>query len=443
MKKITLLILTLMPSLVVIGQRSSWSQFRSPEITRHSSGVGLELSHVRGRLDIQDNRIGNTLFTVPTRITRAESKLDYQVIHHTAKTQSHKSISLDYTFRIKNQIELFTENLSGITARFDWEKRNYVSKSFFWQYGLQFDLGLAPEENQNGSWQSTHPFGLAKIPLGLGLGRQDIMQDAQVAHWLMKKLSEANNLKQPITDDQLLALTQLVSKQLNQRRLNRLAKKDLEMAEIINWLEQNDLITKGTVNPESIYAIMKYSWQPTRMMGSRLGLELNPVVGYSSEGSFSFYQEGLAVNSSPLSSSEWVAGILPTLRLAVAYPITWRWHVSLDYSLGVQLLWSDRQSSLEGHPNQLKIGVTYLQDLRTQFSFYARNSNHVLRTYKISNDGQAAGIEWKRLINPNLQIQAGYELQFQSQVLPAINNRSERLQFLPSTFRLGIKARLF
>lgn len=163
------------------------------------------------------------------------------------------------------------------------ENRMYLGNQLFYEINAALDYG---HEYQKRGWEtedrtqpqihSDHSFAIA-IPLKMGAGRIEPVQDARQAIYILEALSGAGRLDENITDQQVVELSQLISRLRNKRFL------DFRLG----WMEQIETLDSFLLANEHITLqdaryfttltdLWNYGNYPHRSSGNRISLAVYP-----------------------------------------------------------------------------------------------------------------------------------------------------------------------
>ena len=125
----------------------------------------------------------------------------------------------------------------------------------------------------------------ASLPLLIGKGRIEEVQDARLAVYIMDDLLKSGDLKRAPTSDEILAFSQFITQTKNQRFFDSRIRKIAEITAIDSFLTVVDLKAKSDA---SYYTLLNDNWDnangPVRRTGGRFSVGFMPGIDlYSNE----------------------------------------------------------------------------------------------------------------------------------------------------------------
>lgn len=121
----------------------------------------------------------------------------------------------------------------------------------------------------------------ATLPVKIGYGRIEPMNDLFLAQFLMDDLLNSGLITSNFAEDQLFELAQLMSSVRNQRVFDFRRANIYQLTEIAGWLEKNN-IPQNIKTFTTLSDNWQYAFENTRNHGKRISLGLVPWVDYTS-----------------------------------------------------------------------------------------------------------------------------------------------------------------
>jgi len=180
--------------------------------------------------------------------------------------------------------------------------RFYNNKKRFVEIDLELDAGLynsihkfsADEEFLPYRDKSTDytNFVTASLPLLIGTGRIEEVQDARLAVYILDDLTNAGDLKRTPTPDEILAFSRFITQTKNQRFFDSRIRKIAEITAIDSILTVLDLKAQSDA---SYFTLINDNWDngngPVRKTGGRFSIGLMPAVDLSYNESQDFFRD--------------------------------------------------------------------------------------------------------------------------------------------------------
>ncbi|NOU46340.1 MAG: hypothetical protein HOO86_04675 [Bacteroidales bacterium] len=180
----------------------------------------------------------------------------------------------------------FTQNLEiGANSA----NRFYNNKKRFVEVDLNFSGGFDNQLRRNEKDIEAYPYKYenrsndyqvsASIPLLIGTGRIEQVQDARLAVYILDDLLKSDDLKRTPEKDEIVALAEFITQTKNQRFFDSRLRKIAEITAIDSFLTVRNL--KGQ-SDASYYTLLNDNWDfsngPVRSTGSRFSIGIAPQV---------------------------------------------------------------------------------------------------------------------------------------------------------------------
>jgi hypothetical protein len=298
---ILLSMLTGLLSLNTIGQTDfNLSDYKNPDYQYRSLdfGLGLTGNNSINKSDYSDN------YTNKRNNNSFNGNLisDYYSTKNSKYYQGSQNYRFNFsTYGSKNKTEAGISTLSESTNKANSQylsvavnssNRFYNSRKRFVETNLNFSGELGNSTSKNTSDIKTYPYSYknqsgnylisASIPLLVGTGRIEEVQDARLAVYILDDLLKSGDLTRTPDKEEILALSEFITQTKNQRFFDSRIRKIAEITAIDSFLTANGL--KGQ-SDASYYTLINDNWDnsngPVRATGRRFSIGVAP--GFDTE----------------------------------------------------------------------------------------------------------------------------------------------------------------
>jgi hypothetical protein len=183
--------------------------------------------------------------------------------------------------------------------------RFYNDKKRFAEIDLDIHGQLNNTTGKYSDDQETYPFNyksawcthiiMASLPLLIGTGRIEEVQDARLAVYILDDLTKAGDLKKIPTNEETMAFAQFITETKNQRFFDSRIRKIAEITAIDSFLTVRNLKSQSDA---SYYTLLNDNWDnsngPVRETGGRFSVGLMPAIDLSYHNSQQFYRDTLS-----------------------------------------------------------------------------------------------------------------------------------------------------
>jgi len=256
----------------------------------------------------------------------------------TSKYKPKNSISYE-----KSQNKSFS-HLEGINI--DGVKRFYNGKQNYFEAKVALTTSNQNNSQENktyttGTWtnqsESSGKYFSSALAgsLLLGKGRIEQVQDARLALYLLDDLHKLNKAKRTATDEEVIALAQLITSLKYKRFFDSRLQKIAEIEAIDSFLQNKNFV----LSPDAAYfTSLNDNWDfannPVRYSGNRIFTGVEGSWGYNYRNNFASYQpvDNYIVETTIKGNS---AGVYLVTGLTHENPKTIRWQNSASFKAGV------------------------------------------------------------------------------------------------------------
>ncbi len=236
------------------------------------------------------------------------------------------------------------------TNRFYNQKKRFIGINFIFSAALDNSVRKYKDDNMpmpfiyksNSSSRQLY----ASLPILVGTGRIEAVQDARLAVYILEDLEKSGDLKKTASNNEILAFAKFITQTKNQRFFDSRIRKIAEITAIDSML--NVLGLKGQ-SDASYYTLLNDNWEnsngPVRMAGHRFSFGIDPGFSTYYQNSAHFFNDTLAssgyANIMSYSKKQnqrtnsWNLGAL--VRYECEKPVNLYWQKSTFIQLGYSL----------------------------------------------------------------------------------------------------------
>lgn len=378
------LLVSLLICNIMKGQYSEFdlSKYKLPDIktSRFELNTYLINDFNKNRHLVIDDTIENKYNT-----TAGLLDLTYYRFRNTRKYQGDLSIraifepDLDKSVR---QDETTRENFMNAGFRVSSINRVYFHNMLFLEADPYFYFSSSkykyhrdnlPRDDEENTLRHS---GTLSIPLSIGYGRIEPVEDARLAIYILEELSRAGRISEVPSEEVILELAGEISKIKKERFLDTRLRKIAELHVIDSFLIANDLVS---LNDITYFSILNDNWDysggPQRESGFLINGGLSNRISMSSYKSDIFYSFGDSTNLNLRNRNYMIGGFI---NMKYAKPLNLYWQTSAifqtSYNLGFERESGDSdvmQASSDARVLETNLGGTiqYLPNSRSSFRF--------------------------------------------------------------------------
>jgi hypothetical protein len=285
---LVLLFLTLSPRTAICQSDSvayRYEQFRFPDINRKALDMTADIGGSANgtRLHGEDkftrtNNFGQTLAG------------SYRQFVNREKLQANRSIFINPRFNVQSSRSSLPPSITAAKSHsftplinIDAENRHYVTTGRYLGWGLNARAGTTSQraENDLGVNEAKTASYFISIPLTIGFGRIEPIDDIFIAKFMADDMIQNAVLENPFQESQLFELGQIMAHARNQRIFDFRRQRIYELTQLHNWFKNNgveqtdDILYFTTLTDNWLY-----SYYNARFSGKRLSLNITPARDY-------------------------------------------------------------------------------------------------------------------------------------------------------------------
>ncbi len=216
---------------------------------------------------------------------------------------------------------------------------------------------------------------LGYIPLKIGSGRIDPVQDARLAVYIYDELIKVNRINEEISDEDVIQLAKLISELKNKRFFDSRLRKIAELNAIDSFLISNTNILKSDSRYfTSLQDIWEYGDRPNRNAGTRYTLALYPGYyfnRYNREDVESLYNREYNLSALILTSG---------FEFKHEKPINLYWQNTIDFNTHIGIVDGNANYISNTEENALRIPNLQLNYTQT-IGFYPNTRTDIVFSY--------------------------------------------------------------
>lgn len=266
----------------------------------------------------------------------APAQISYWKVSSTDKRLHYSNISLqpwgNFSKTETGGREIKTSNFKSY---FSWQRndRLYKNNLWFFEFGNQLDAELSNDkrkeqtiDNKSNNLKVSNEFSV-----GFGKGRVELVQDAQMALYILNDLKAQGLLTAAITPETANAFAQLITDINNKRVFDFRRRRIYELTRIDSFLQSSGLVNKTDIRHfTTVNDNWSLAFNPYRKAGGSWYVRLKPGIGYSNSNFKEFFTGGtLAENS----SDNFYLSLTPEIGIEKYIPVNLKWQHDLGASL--------------------------------------------------------------------------------------------------------------
>jgi hypothetical protein len=314
------------------------AQYKLPVMSRKQLDLNLNLNGTSG---YQKNKPENM-----DAETNSEFELNDNLYlnYHSYKNNERLQSQHDYSFtlnpsfqRDKLGSEVTYKNKQMITSiSLNSVNRLYNANQYFFEPDITFFSSINYNNQYNSGSPSTAKSNnnsiRVEVPLRVGKGRIEQVQDIRLAIYILQDLQKAGRISQMPDYAVIQDLATIISELKNERYFDYRIRKMEEIEKVDAFLQTHGLITSPDVRYfTTINDNWDYSSGPVRESGKRLSAGITPTYAYNY-----FYSKTIYDNANPpgiLESKNHTLGLKAGIWYSVAKPVTIHWQRNWNINL--------------------------------------------------------------------------------------------------------------
>lgn len=332
-KFITLFAIIVLPK-IILAQLNYFdlSSYKLPEMTRHQIDLNLDLTGFSDKSD-QNYKFRFDSYTNQNSINGGLD-LDYSFYRNSENFQLNHRYSFNFNSIFENQkdkentlletFKLYTNLSADLQNRFYFNAKNYFEVDFL----LQSRLSNENYNDQPFSTDHKNNYIGFSIPLYIGIGRIEPVQDCWLAIYILDELNKNDKLIRIPSDEEIIEFSQLISKLKNERFFDSRLKKIHEIEEVDSFLQAKGLIN---ISDAKYFTIVYDNWDNSasisRSTGHRISFGIDPEIHLNNHQSE--MKNDSLVYETEINHSEYSVKV--NIQYVYEKPINIKWQSSLFF----------------------------------------------------------------------------------------------------------------
>ncbi len=361
-----------------------------------------------------------------SRSFNTNPNIDYFKITSTDKRQHTSNFSLRPSYYSNLSSSDTTKSTDrALSVSFNWNRvdRVFFKNNFFFEAGNEFSVtgNNRHQSINNSSYNAEGNFLNNKLILGVGKGRMENVQDAQMAMFIVNDLQKMGLLQQDISADKLNELAKLITDINNQRVFDNRIRRIYELSRIDSFFKANNFVNQPSI---AYFTTVNDNWalafNPGRLAGTVYYFRFRPSVKWNRTESDQKY----SVNNFKSNNREFYYSYEPVIGFEKQKPLNLFWQKSMGSSISFTQHWQRSKSAqqINNIPTQPTIfeninGSSLFFNASYGIGYYPNNRTIVnggfyLNTrYVFSNEiGQREDLHFE----PGLFLNANYFMNFRT-----------------------------
>jgi hypothetical protein len=237
------------------------------------------------------------------KIFNSSLTLDYNLVKNTRKVQKDffirtslnplnydlSSYHMDYESFYNNIKSENTDSKGEILMMLS--NRKYFRENKFFELGVfsNIDAGYNKDDDhrisnmefQKSNSSSRDFDGALKLPLKLGFGRIENVEDARMAIFILEALKENQQLSKELNDDDVLLFAEKVTQLRNKRHFDSRKRRIYEIQSLDSFMREKGIVTtQNAVYYSNLIDNWGYANNPVRESGTRFSFGIAPELNY-------------------------------------------------------------------------------------------------------------------------------------------------------------------
>ena len=264
------------------------STYQLPDIKRHQLDLTFDLN---GSSSVYDRYQRNSMDQFYKRNNiYGDLGLSYNFYRNSRKYQGNQDIMIDFSSSFNDRKDkestLYEFFDARSTFRINSKNRFYFKEKWFVSTNLHFNgrLYRSTIDQEVYSAENRENNLAMNIPLGIGVGRIEQVQDAWLAIYILDELNKEGRLTRTPTSKEIIEFSQLISQLKNERFFDARLQKIKEIETVDLFLQSKNLIKTADAR---YFAVVNDNWEHAanriRNSGKRVSFHLEPGYVFTSD----------------------------------------------------------------------------------------------------------------------------------------------------------------
>jgi len=264
------------------------STYQLPDIKRHQLDLTFDLN---GSSSVYDRYQRNSMDQFYKRNNiYGDLGLSYNFYRNSRKYQGNQDIMIDFSSSFNDRKDkestLYEFFDAESTFRINSKNRFYFKEKWFVSTNFYFNgqLYRSTRDQEVNSIENKENNLAMNIPLGIGVGRIEQVQDAWLAIYILDELNKEGRLTRTPTTEEIIEFSQLISQLKNERFFDARLQKIKEIETVDLFLQSKNLIKTADAR---YFAVVNDNWEHAanriRNSGKRVSFHLEPGYVFTSD----------------------------------------------------------------------------------------------------------------------------------------------------------------
>lgn len=259
---------------------------------------------------------------------------------------------------------------SNFQYNFTWNRndRFYKNNKWFFEIGNQLSNAMGATRNKDSLANNRYNTMQAedRVSLGFGKGRIEMVQDAQMALYILNDLQEQGLLQGPVRPEVARNFAKLITDINNKRVFDNRKRRIYELTQIESFLRSSALVTETDIRH---FTIINDNWalayNPGRLSGSDWFVRLQPSAGFQ-RSTWNTPQQ--TITTSRNTNKSFAVG--PAIGYEKYVPVNLKWQRNFTASLSWQTMWTDVDSKQTYTGNEIRNSSNQHESLAKLYASY-------------------------------------------------------------------------
>lgn len=288
-----------------------------------------------------------------SRSFNTNPNIDYFRITSTDKRQHTSGMSLRpsyYSNSSRFDTSKAKSRASTVSFNHNRMDRFFFKKNFFFETGNEFSVteNNSRQSYNNSAYNTEGRSFNNKLTLGVGKGRLENVQDAQMAMFIVNDLQKMGLLQQDISAYKLNELAILITDINNRRVFDNRIRRIYELSRIDSFFKVNNFVNQPSI---AYFTTVNDNWalafNPGRLSGTAFYFRFRPSVQWSRSES----EQNIPGNNSKSSNRIFLYSYEPVIGFEKQKPVNLYWQKSMGSSLSFEQLWRRSKSAQQNNNN--------------------------------------------------------------------------------------------
>lgn len=322
------------------------------------------------------------------------------------------------TPRTKNRSAMFF----GGYSRMD---RFFFKRNTFFEIGNEFNTyGYSSRQSGGNTFSNSGIINFQdRLTVGVGKGRLENVQDAQMALFIVNDLKKMNLLDQDMSAGKVNELAQLITGINNRRVFDSRIRRIYELTKIDSFFRANQLVKQSSI---AFFTTVNDNWalafNPGRLAGTMYYFRMRPSVTWNRN----VNEQDLPTNNYKGTNRIFTYAYEPVIGVEKQQPLNLFWQKSMGASLSFVQEWQRNKSQYRSGTNSSQqpiffnsAGSGFVIDAFYAIGYYPNNRTMVNASFNMQSQyvfsnfsGKSPGLS----LSPGLNLTANYFINYRTRV---------------------------